>query len=160
MTNSCQHNCVEELTADHETILDKLNELEKIIGSSSINKDKIKEFLHFTETFAEPHHEKEETVLFPALEKKGIPNRVGPIGMMLLEHETKRGYVKKLSEGLKEGNEREIKENAQAIISLLREHIDKENYILYPCARDVLSEDELSDLSHQCEKIKKHEVKN
>ena len=155
MTHSCQHhNCIEELKQDHQKILGKLDELEKE-AEKPIDKKKIEEFLDFTESFAEPHHQKEEQVLFPALEKKGIPNEGGPIGMMLIDHETKRGYVKKLKEGLEEGDEKKIKENVQAIISLLREHIFKEDNILYPCAKGVLSEDELSVLGYQCEKIKK-----
>lgn len=156
MTHCCQHNCIEELTSDHKKILDELGALEGVVSGSSLNKDKIKikEFLEFTESFAEPHHQKEEKVLFPALEKKGIPNEGGPIGMMLFEHQTKRGYVKKLKEAFEEGNEEKIKENSQAIISLLREHINKEDNILYPCARDALSGEELAELGHQCEKIK------
>lgn len=160
MIHCCQHNCIEELTADHKKILEKLNELAEVVRNSLIDKIKVKEFLDFTEVFAEPHYQKEEKVLFPALEKKGIPNQGGPIGMMLFEHETKRAYVKKLKESLREGNEDKIKENVQSMISLLRDHIYKEDNILYPCARDVLTEDELNTLAHQCEKIKKYGVKS
>lgn len=153
VTSHCQHNCIEELSSEHKEILKRLDGLEEVAESSVIDKGKIKEFLHFTESFAEPHHQKEEEVLFPALEEKGIPNEGGPIGMMLWEHETKRGYVEKLAEALKESDEGGMKENVQAIISLLREHIDKEENILYPCARDVLTEDDLTNLTDQCEKI-------
>lgn len=155
MTETCHHhNCIEELSSDHEKILEKLDELQDAINPL-IDKDRIREFLHFTETFAEPHHQKEEKVLFPALEKKGIPNEGGPIGMMLYEHETKRGYVKALKEALEASDENGIRENAQAIVNLLRDHIYKEDNILYPCAKDALTEDELIELGHQCEKIKK-----
>lgn len=152
MTHCYKHNCIEELTADHEKILAKVDELEKEI--SPADRGKIKEFLHFAETFVEPHLQKEEKVLFPALEKKGIPKEGGPIGMMLFEHETKRGYVKKLQKALAKDEEEEIKEYAQAIVSLLRDHIFKEDNILYPCARDVLTSEELVNLGHQCQKIK------
>ncbi|MDO8601194.1 MAG: hemerythrin domain-containing protein [bacterium] len=139
--------------ANHKEILAKIDELEKAV-SSAIDLDKVKEFLEFTESYAEPHHHKEEEVLFPALEKKGIPREGGPIGVMLAEHEIKRGFVKELRRAVKEGKEDKIKENALAIVSLMRDHIFKEDNILYPCAKDALSAEEMAELGHQCEKIK------
>ncbi|MDO8436212.1 MAG: hemerythrin domain-containing protein [bacterium] len=155
MTHCCEHNCIDELKDDHKKILEALDELEKNVDSLTINKEGIKEFLHFTETFAEPHHQKEEQVLFPALEKKGVPKEGGPIGMMLFEHDTKRGYVKELRKALADGKEIGIKENAQNIIFLLRDHISKEENVLYPMAQEVLTEDEMAGLGGQCERIKK-----
>ncbi|MBI2450605.1 MAG: hemerythrin domain-containing protein [Candidatus Nealsonbacteria bacterium] len=140
MAECCHHNCIEELRSDHEKILAELDKLEADPAGYA------KEFLKFTEEFAEPHHHKEEEVLFPALEKKGIPNEGGPIGMMLMEHEMKRGYVKELAAGKIEA--------AMKIVSLLRDHINKENNILYPMAEQVLTEEELAEMGHRCEKLK------
>lgn len=148
------HNCIEELKSDHQTILARLEDLEATIDQPPIKHEKVEEFLRFTETFAEPHHQKEEQVLFPVLEKKGIPNEGGPIGMMLMEHTTKRGYLAKMKEALEENDENKLKENTQSMISLLRDHIFKEDNILYPCAQDALTKKELANLSSQCEKIK------
>lgn len=134
--------------ADHQKILAELNKLEQNPEGYA------KDFLKFTESFAEPHHHKEEEVLFPALEKKGMPRDGGPIGMMLFEHETKRGLVKELRKAVEDENAGKIKENALAIVSLLRDHISKEDNILYPCAKDFLSAEELAGLASQCEKIK------
>lgn len=155
MSQHCHnHNCIEELKSDHQNILAHLDDLEKAINQSKISHAKVEEFLSFTETFAEPHHQKEEQVLFPTLERKGIPNEGGPIGMMLLEHITQRGYLAKMREALQENNESKLKENTQVMISLLRDHIYKENNILYPCAQDTLTKKELASLASQCEKIK------
>jgi hemerythrin-like domain-containing protein len=155
MSKNChQHNCIEELKSDHQNILAHLIDLEEAINQLKISHEKVEEFLHFTETFAEPHHQKEEQVLFPALEKKGIPNEGGPIGMMLLEHATKRDYLAKMREALQENNESKLKENTQAMIFLLRDHIYKEDNILYPCAQDALTKEELTNLALQCEEIK------
>jgi hemerythrin-like domain-containing protein len=145
MTECCHHNCIEELRADHEKILAELDKLEKDPSGYA------KEFLKFTAEFAEPHHHKEEEVLFPALERKGIPNEGGPIGVMLSEHEMKRGYVKELAAGNAEA--------AGKIIALLRDHINKENNILYPMAEQVLTPDELAGMGHLCEEIKNRELK-
>jgi len=155
MSNHCHHrNCIEELKSDHQNILKQLDSLEAVISQPIIDYTKIKAFLRFTKTFAEPHHQKEEQVLFPALEKKGIPNEGGPIGMMLLEHTTKRNYLIKMREAIKENDEDKLKKNTQAMISILKDHIYKENNILYPCAQDALTEEDLASLASQCERIK------
>lgn len=141
MPHCCHHhNCIEELRTDHEIILAELAKLEADPAGYA------KEFLAFTRNFAEPHHHKEEEVLFPALESKGIPKEGGPIGVMLMEHEIKRGYVRDLAAGKIEA--------AGKIISLLREHIVKENDILYPLAEQVLSEGELAAMGDRCQDIK------
>ena len=155
MSNHCHHhNCIEELKSDHQNIMAHLVELEKVINQSPIDHGKIKEFLHFTETFAEPHHQKEEQVLFPALEKKGMPNEGGPIGAMLSEHVAKRDYLAKMREALRNNNESDLKGNTQSMISLLKDHIYKEDNILYPCAQDAFDKEELANLALECEKIK------
>lgn len=154
MANCHHHNCLEDLSADHKRILEKLSELGGAVNTAPTDENKVKEFLHFTETFVEPHLQKEEKVLFPALESKGMPREGGPIGMMLFEHQIKRGYVKDLQKALEGREKKKITEVAKVIISVLSEHIDKEENILYPWARDFLAEEELVALSHQCEKIK------
>ena len=155
MSEHCHHhNCIEELKSDHQNILKHLDDLEAVINQPTINHVKIEGFLRFTETFAEPHHQKEEQILFPALEKKGMPNEGGPIGMMLMEHTAKRNYLTKMKEALKENNEDKLKENTKSMISLLRDHIYKEDNILYPCAQDALTGEELASLASQCKKIK------
>lgn len=155
MSNYCEHNhnCVEELKQDHSKILESIDALQGAVRGKT-DKDAVKKFLDFTQSFAEPHHHKEENVLFPKLEEKGIPREGGPIGMMLLEHETKRGFVKNLREALENGDEAKIKENALSIVNLMRDHIYKENNILYPCAEDVLSEEEMNEMGAKCSEIK------
>ena len=44
------------------------------------------------------HHGKEETHLFPALERKGVPMRGCPLGALLAEHQKGRTLVKELSQ--------------------------------------------------------------
>ena len=142
MENHCcgHHNCIEELRSDHEKILAELDKLEADPEGHA------KEFLEFTASLAEPHHHKEEEVLFPALEKAGIPKDGGPIGVMLMEHETKRGYVKELADGKIDA--------AMKIVSLMRDHISKENNILYPMAEQVLTPEELAGMAHKCDELK------
>lgn len=155
MSNYCEHNhnCIEELYENHKEILKSLDALSEAVRDV-VSQDGVRIFLDFTNRFAEPHHHKEEEVLFPKLEEKGIPNEGGPIGMMLLEHEMKRGYVKNLLEALNNNDEAKMKESALAIVNLMRDHIYKEDNILYPCAEDVLSQEEMNEMGAKCSEIK------
>jgi hemerythrin-like domain-containing protein len=82
------------------------------------------------------HHAKEEASLFPALVKAGVPSDGGPIGVMLEEHARGRALVTAMEAG--EPPTRAVK--AREFVALLREHIDKENDVLFPLADAVLDE--------------------
>ena len=90
------------------------------------------------------HHAKEEDVLFEALVTSGMPREHSPIAAMLMEHDQGRAYVKAMEAAIREalsgkaGYEQIIAENALAYAELLREHIAKEDSILYPLAERVI----------------------
>jgi hemerythrin-like domain-containing protein len=68
--------------------------------------------------------------------------------MMLMEHEEGRGYVRAMlsAVALAENNDASAKpaliHNAQAYLRLLKEHIAKEDQVLFVMADDVIPEDE------------------
>ena len=82
------------------------------------------------------HHAKEETALFPALVKAGVPSMGGPVGVMLEEHERGRALIR----GLEAGDLSSRAAAARGYVAMLREHIDKENGVLFPLADAVLDE--------------------
>ncbi len=90
------------------------------------------------------HHAKEEDVLFEALIKNGMPRDHSPVAAMLMEHEQGRAFVKSMETAALEelsgqaGREMTIADNALAYAALLREHIAKEDEILYPLAERVI----------------------
>jgi DUF438 domain-containing protein len=99
----------EELKKEHEAI--KL--MVRIMGSVSdrlesgkkVDPKHLDSILEFIKVFADKcHHAKEEDLLFPVMEKAGIPKEGGPVGMMLLEHDEGRQYVKAMGEGIKGSN--------------------------------------------------------
>ena len=73
---------------------------------------------------------KEEKALFPEIEKF-VPREGGPTGMMIIEHED---LVKSIQNFKKTKNFGEMGKIGDHIISLLRQHIDKENNILFMIA--------------------------
>ena len=124
-----------------------------------------KKALDFIRHFADHcHHFKEEKVLFPALEAHGIPNEGGPIGMMLLEHEEGRSYVRAMFDALSKiaagdpSAQAALFENAKLYLRLLREHIQKEDDILFRMADEVIPADEQRQLlenfeAHEAEEM-------
>lgn len=92
------------------------------------------------------HHAKEEDVLFTALVDNGMPKENSPVAAMLMEHDLGRSFVRSMETAVIEaqgGNRavyQTIAENALGYAALLREHISKEDNILYPLAERVLPE--------------------
>lgn len=93
------------------------------------------------------HHAKEEDVLFEALVHNGMPREHSPVAAMLMEHEQGRAHVKGMKnaavaarEGVR-GMERELAAHVLAYGALLREHISKEDTILYPLAERIIPEE-------------------
>lgn len=92
------------------------------------------------------HHAKEEDVLFAALVNNGMPRENSPVAAMLMEHDQGRAYVQGMENAAIEakdglpGSERQIAANALAYAALLRDHIAKEDDILYPLAERVIPE--------------------
>ena len=86
------------------------------------------------------HHRKEENVLFKAMSASGIPVQGGPIGVMLAEHERGRELTRAMRAGAEKwqnGDETgrlEALKAVNAYAALLRQHIAKENTILFPMA--------------------------
>jgi hemerythrin-like domain-containing protein len=153
----------EALSADHrviETVLDALEKLAQNLDSSAL--EHWAKALDFIRNFADKcHHLKEEKLLFPALEERGIPREGGPIGMMVAEHEEGRGYVRAMAAALEEaahnpGARQILSKEAIAYIRLLREHIWKEDEVLFHMADGVLNMDEHQQLLRDFEE---HELR-
>lgn len=98
---------------------------------------------HYADRF---HHAKEEDVLFEALVANGMPRQNSPVAAMLMEHDQGRIFVREMEAGTlkamagEAGQEKYVAENALAYATLLREHISREDEILYPLAERVLPE--------------------
>ena len=86
------------------------------------------------------HHHKEEGVLFQSMLAAGAPAQGGPVQVMLAEHEQGRAYTRGMREAaqkVQSGDDTartEIVKNALGYVSLLRDHIRKEDGILFPMA--------------------------
>jgi PAS domain S-box-containing protein len=103
--------------------------------------------LDFFETFMDKcHNMKEEKVLFPKLEQRGIPKEGGPIGVMLLEHQKEREFLKAIKESLDENDSQSVLEHSKGFAELVKDHIWKEDNTLYPMGKKVLNEGDAQKL--------------
>lgn len=145
------------LEAEHEVILNVLDCLEKLgeeaRASKKLDARSARDVLELLGTFADRcHHGKEEGVLFPQLVKKGLPEKVGPIAVMLAEHETGRAEIAGMRAGVAAWDEsrpdatERFATHARAYVDLLRDHIAKENGVLFPMADGMLSQPEQEEI--------------
>ncbi len=154
---------IESLMNEHRVIEHGLALLEKIIkrlnSGERIPADIIRILIRFFREFADKcHHGKEEDSLFPLLESRGIPRIGGPIGVMLVEHQMGRDYIRGMEEALSEietGEEAKNNfiNNAISYIALLRDHIFKEDNILFRMAESVLDQDDDARLEKEFKRI-------
>jgi hemerythrin-like domain-containing protein len=158
-----------QLSEEHKAVklmLEILEEIaERLKSKEKVNPEHLDQLVEFMKVFVDGcHHAKEEDVLFPALEKAGIPKEGGPIGVMLEEHDEERVFVKDLVQGIneyKQGEEKAAKKiiyGIENIDSLLAPHIDKEDNVLYMMADMHLSEKEQDKLFEEFEKIENEKV--
>ncbi len=151
------------LRDEHQVILRVINILERLVGRAEAGQgfesDAFAQCVSFFQLFADAcHHAKEEDLLFPVLESRGIPREGGPIGVMLYEHTVARGHVKEMGEALEgvsnDGQAAQERFCAEAhhYISLLRQHIQKEDNILFSMGDQMMTQDDQNKLCSQfCE---------
>ena len=146
------------LSDEHKNILSVIDSVfkkcDKIEAGDEIDKDFFARAVDFIKNYADKfHHIKEEDILFVELSKDGVLEHCNPIGQMLHEHDLGRGFVKCLSEAVLKEDREEIIKNARGYGELLREHIFKEDNILYPMADEALKETAQKEIAEKFAKI-------
>jgi len=138
-------NPTEILKKEHQQILALIEALERecssITAGGKLNKSFFRQAIYFIRNYADKfHHAKEEDILFFELCKDQTQEKMhcNPVQQMLVEHDSGRQFVKGMEEGLEINDKKLVIENANGYASLLREHIFKEDNILYPMADEVL----------------------
>jgi hemerythrin-like domain-containing protein len=158
----------QQLRDEHEGVKIMLNIIEqvcqKLQATGNLNGEHFEGILEFLKVFVDKcHHGKEEELLFPALVAVGVPED-GPIAVMLHEHQMGRNYVKAIGTafaGYKTGeifSSKGVLQNAHGYISLLREHIEKENDVLFVMADNLLPEKRQDELFEGFEKIEEERI--
>lgn len=147
---------VDVLMAEHRVIERVLTALEQRIAEldqAPFPYDFLTQALDFFRNFADGcHHAKEEELLFPLLEQRGIPREYGPIGCMLKEHVHGRACLATLSANLEAARDGSaaaraaVRAAALDYITMLRQHIYKEDNILFQMAIRALAPEDAEHL--------------
>lgn len=109
--------------------------------------------VHFMREFADKcHHAKEEAVLFPAMEARGVPASGCPLAALRSEHVKGRklvGELEQAAHGLAAGEQHAVSaitDAVNAIGTLYPDHIWKEDEMVFPMTARLFSERDLSDI--------------
>ena len=150
------------LRKEHDAILKMLGATEeaarRIDAGEEVKGETLEGLIEFFRLFADQcHHGKEEDLLFPLLESRGLPRHGGPTGVMLQEHEQGRALIRQMVEATEACKRHEKAgdrwaEAARGYVALLRTHIDKENNILFVVAENMLTPEEQKQLAADFEK--------
>jgi hemerythrin-like domain-containing protein len=154
-----EHRVIERVLACLEKMADDAAATRRIDVASATDA------ILFLRTFADAcHHAKEEQRLFPAMERCGLPGDAGPTAVMRQEHEMGRNHVRAMdsavtasTKGTAGAVDRFVAES-RAFVDLLREHIAKEDQILFPMADKILPASVQDDLLAGFEHAEKHEM--
>ena len=131
------------LRRDHELIEKVIKAMESTIqlltDGKQIPESILLPVIDFTKNFTDVcHHSKEEKSLFPALEQAGLPSNMGPIAMMLIDHQRSREIgtqmEKSAQEYLSSGNSEKLVNDMQQYVEHITEHLWKENNRLFMMA--------------------------
>jgi hemerythrin-like domain-containing protein len=131
------------LRRDHELIEKVIKAMESTIqllnDGKQIPESILLPVIDFSKNFTDVcHHSKEENSLFPALEQAGMPRHMGPIAMMLIDHERSREIGKEMENSAKNyilsGDSTKLISDMQQYVEHITEHLWKENNKLFMMA--------------------------
>ena len=126
--------------------------------------DHLTRILEFMTVFIDQcHHAKEEEFLFPAMQKARTEN-TRLVSVLISEHEKGRRMTAILEAaltGFKGDDEQAVAQLIETIngyVLLFRTHIRKENGLLFPEARVLLSEHDLQAMARQFDKLEEDRI--
>lgn len=133
------------LLKEHELILTKIAQLGiDLQYPLKYRCSAIKRGLEFIINFIDVyHHAREEDIYFEWMDIQDKVYKEGPVKCMFDEHDLARSFTdsaKTALDSFLQGNpeaEKEVKENLRFYISLMIDHIEKENTMIYPMANQL-----------------------
>jgi len=159
---------VEILEAEHRVILKVVAGLvmlaDRLEGGEDVEPATLDKIVEFLRVFADRcHHGKEESLLFPALERRGVPASGCPLGGLTMEHQKGRQMVGEFANAIREyeRNEQGARDNVvkalRALGAFYPNHIWKEDYLLFPLAGKLLPPEDQNNLRVQFDAVE-HEL--
>jgi len=158
----------ENLKNEHNDIKGLLNIMSKIAGNIKSNDvfytSDVEDIIDFLKYFIEKSHHGKEEVFYPALEYAGIPKEAESLSVILYEHALARNYLKDIDScvvNCKIGNSFSgdmLAESMTNYVQLIKNHMQKEEEIIFPFAEQELSHDKQVELAKEFERIEENIV--
>jgi hemerythrin-like domain-containing protein len=133
---------------------------EKLEDGGDVEIPQLENIVEFLRTYADRcHHGKEEALLFPALQNRGVPSHGCPLGGLTMEHQKGRGMVGEFAEAIRAYARNEPSARASLVKSFrdltafYPNHIWKEDYLLFPLAARLLSPEDNQALAAGFEQV-------
>ena len=132
------------LSGEHrviEQVLDCVEALAAQARRGQLDGERAEQALEVLRTFADRcHHGKEEDLLFAWMAQRGMPTHVGPVAVMLDEHRSGRALIARMQAAVAGGEAQAFAAAALQYVDLLRDHIAKEDGVLFPMAESMLDD--------------------
>jgi DUF438 domain-containing protein len=154
---------VQTMILEHQKLLEFLTELEtwkaSVVNTLTVSHTDLMKLKELAQNLldAEKHHQREEDVLFPVMEYYGIS---GPCRVMRLEHDelrSKKQALRQIANSepvLVNGSLDLVFDIIKNLIFTLRDHIFKENHILYPTAiQTITNPQKWDEMKKSCDQI-------
>lgn len=161
-------NPIQMLEQEHRVIERVLDALEnwghRVVRESADGRVELARFIKFFREFADAcHHGKEESILFAAMVEHGFSRNEGPLAVMLSEHEQGRALITALSKlaestsSWSASQRQELLATIRTYSAMLRQHIHKEDSVLYPMAISKLGS-LMGDIERQFDRFEAEET--
>jgi hemerythrin-like domain-containing protein len=154
-----EHRVIERVLTALQVAAERLSQGEEIRPAFFVNA------ALFIKNFADGcHHRKEEGVLFIAMNESGMPVQGGPLGVMLAEHEQGRAFAREMNDAARKWEAGDLSarfavvQNARGYVALLRQHIYKEDNILFPMADRLIPPERQEKVAADFERIEQEET--
>jgi hemerythrin-like domain-containing protein len=159
----------EQLKKEHRAVLITLRILEQICqrldAGVEVDVGHLEELVDFFRTFVDKcHHIKEEEMLFVAMKDSVDPTDGDRIGALIKDHVAGRNFIRELAravERFKAGDleaAEAVTHNARSYMTLLIQHIDIEDNVLYPMADARLSARKQEELFREFDRLEEEEI--
>lgn len=134
----------ESLMIEHHVFSEQFQHLEEALRHPEQYPDAvIRAIVEALAISIERHARTEDDVLFPALETY-LERTSGPLAVLEAEHEKIRGAMATITAG------QDIRGQTTRLIEILRQHIHKEDRVLFPMAEEFLGPENLTRLAQAC----------
>ena len=150
----------DELMKEHQMILKYLELMERYIEFTKASRrenillEKTQDFISFIQVFTDTyHHAKEEDVLFKYMQAPGVLSHCNPLPVMLSEHEQGRMYVLNMINAVANMNVDSLYESIYGYCQLLKQHVFKEDNVLYSMAENGLSDEDKIAIESEYQQI-------